>query len=152
MTPPRRPSKVGNKTSRILRPPAQTRKADRLPTPLDRKQQDLHEKAEQLKRDAEQLKKLIKEAPRIKEEQARRQEEELRRRREMLASETRLPARPAILDKRFDVSVNMDSMLGRRPLRLEKRDNRIYFVFLCVVFLGLLIWLIQTAWDYISHC
>jgi len=147
MTPPRRTSKLGHKTSRILRPtlPPKTKaKLDKLSTPLDRKQQALREKEEQLREATEQLKKLIEEAPRRKEEQAR-------RRREQIASDTRLPTRPAILDKRFDVSVTMDSTLGSRPLRSEKRDGKLYFIFLCVVFIGLLIWLTQTLWDYTTH-
>ena len=149
MIPPRRLSKSGKKTSRLLRPSpvAKVKKADKHATPLDRKQQALREKEEQLKEATEQLKQLIEEAPRRREEQAR-------RRREQLASDTRLPSRTALVDKRYTYNASTvaeSPLLGTRRLRSEKRDGKLFFVFLCVVFCGLAIWLWQLVSGYLQH-
>ena len=138
---PRRSSKSG-KTSRILRPakPARGTAAnlERNATPLDRKQQALREKEEQLRAATEQLQQLIEDAPRRREEQAR-------RRREELAGDTRLSSRTALIDKRYNVSTTADSSLGKRRLRSEKRDGKLFFIFLCVVLGGLIVWIYQLV-------
>ena len=147
MLSPRRPSKSG-KTSRILRPAKTAKiksvKADRHATPLDRRQQALREKEEQLKAATEQLKQLIEEAPRRREEQAR-------RRREELAGDYRLSSRPSIPDKRHNAITRAESSFGKRRLRSEKRDGKLFFIFLCVVFAGLMVWIYQLVWTHLQH-
>ena len=146
MISPRRPAKA--KTSRILRSAKTSGKLraakDRTASPLDRRQEALREKEEQLKQATEQLKQLIEEAP-------RRREEQVRRRREELAGDVRLPSRASLADKRFDSFAVANPAIGKRRLRSEKRDGKLFFVFLCVVFGGLLIWIYQLIWAYLQH-
>ncbi len=105
-------------------------------TPLDRKQEALRQKEEQLKQAAEQLQKLIAEAPRLREERTR-------RRRQRLASDTRL-SKTALVDIRYRANTadaSADPAFGQRRLRSEKRDGKFLFLFLCVVFLALVLWI-----------
>ena len=141
----RRQSK-SKKTSRLLRSakPAKP-KAGPAATVLHRKQQALREKEEQLRAETEQLKQLIEDAPRLREEQAR-------RRREELASDTRLTtSRTSLGDKRYEASVAGTANLGNRRLRREKRDGKLFFIFLCVVFVGLVVWIYQLVNTYLQR-
>ena len=145
MLPLRRQSK-SSKTSRLLRSakPAKPKVA-KAATPLDHRQQALREKEEQLRAATEQLKQLIEDAP-------RRREEQMRRRREQLAGDTRLSGtRTALGDKRYDANVITNPSLGKRPLRREKRDGKLFFIFLCVVFAGLLVWIYQLISAYLQR-
>ena len=121
----------------MFSPRKNSSRSARSATPLDRKQEALREKEEQLKQATEQLQRLISEAPRLREEQTR-------RRRAHLASDTRL-TKGALVDIRYNTTTTADSSLGKRRLRSEKRDGKVLFIVLCVVFMILATWVFRLV-------
>jgi exonuclease VII large subunit len=125
----------------MFSPRKKSTRSARAATPLDRKQEALREKEEQLKQAAEQLQKLISEAPRLREEQTR-------RRRAHLASDTRL-SKGALVDIRYNTTTTVNSALGSRRLRSEKRDGKFLFIVLSLILLVASIWVFRLVAAYL---
>ena len=141
---PSRPEKSGGFSLPFKGPKS---KPGRAPAdPLDRKQEALRQKEEQLRQTTEKLQRLIEEAPRLRAERARQL-------REQLASDPRLSAsHTALVDKRYNLTTTTAPTAYRpRRLRSEKRDGKVFFVFLCVVFSLLMFWIWQLISVRLGH-
>jgi hypothetical protein len=102
-------------------------------TPLDARQRALAEEQERLRKRMLQLEEMIRDAPRIAEE------EERRRRQELLARATQQPTRAdsTLFDKRYDLHTGYQRR--RRTLKKQRREARLRFYGLCLLFLVMLL-------------
>ena len=95
-------------------------------TPLDNRQRALADEQAKLRSQMEQLERLIADAPRLAEEEGK-------RRREMLIARASQGARrsdssAALVDKRFDFHAQGAPRQRRKPLRSERRAERLQFI------------------------
>jgi septal ring factor EnvC (AmiA/AmiB activator) len=111
------------------------RRPIRSTTALDQTKQQLAQQESELRDQMQKLERMIADAPRVAQEVERRQREELLIR----ASEgrNRLDVSIALHDKRYDVGIEQP----RGSLRMERREGRIVFLLLVVVFAAVVIWI-----------
>ena len=104
-------------------------------TTLDQTKQQLAQQESQVRDQVQKLEKMIADAPRVAQEAERRQREELL----MRANEgrNRLDVTIARHDKRYDGQFEQP----RGALRKERREGRIVFLVLIVVFAAAVIWI-----------
>jgi hypothetical protein len=111
-------------------------------SPLDERRRSLAEEEAKLREQMEQNQKLIEDAPKIARERAR------QRREELITRATRTDARPgskaALIDRRF-YEVNVAAPAQHRRLRAERRQGRLTFFLLLIVFSGVIFWLYYTV-------
>ena len=112
-------------------------------SPLDARQRSLAEEESKLREKMEQYQKLIEDAPKIALERAR------LRREELITRATRTDARPgtraALIDRRtYDANVAVASLPHRR-MRAERRQGRLTFFILLMVFSAVIFWLYYTV-------
>jgi hypothetical protein len=112
------------------------------PSPLDARQRSLAEEEAKLREKMEQYQKLIEDAPKIARERAR------MRREEIITRATRTEARPgnraALIDRRF-YEVNVAVPAQYKRLRAERRQGRLTFFMLFIVFIAVICWLYYTV-------
>jgi len=117
-------------------------KSGKSSTPLDDRQRKLLEEEEKLKQRAELLNRVIEEAPRIKADRVRAQREELLMDRSIrnhrLNSST-------LADNRYEqMAGRPPSRTKRRPMKAERRQTRLIFFGLLLLFAVLVIWLLSV--------
>ena len=111
------------------------RRPTRSTTTLDQTKQQLAQEESELRDQMQKLEKMIADAPRVAQEVEKRQREEILAR----ASEgrNRLDVTIALHDKRYETGVEQP----RVALRKERREGRIVFLVLVVVFAATVIWI-----------
>jgi hypothetical protein len=111
-------------------------------SPLDARQRSLAEEEVKLREKMEQYQKLIEDAPKIARERAR------QRREELITRATRTEARPGspgtLIDRRY-YEVNVAAPAQHRRLRAERRQGRLTFFVLLIVFSAVIFWLYYTV-------
>jgi len=116
--------------------------AGKAGSPLDARRQSLAEEEAKLREQVEQQQKLIEDAPKIARERAR------QRREELITRATRTDARPgfkaALIDRRF-YEANVAAPAQRLRLRAERRQGRLTFFMLLIVFCAVILWLYYTV-------
>ena len=117
-------------------------KAGQAGSPLDARRRSLAEEEAKLREQMEQQQKLIEDAPKIARERAR------QRREELITRATRTDARPgskaALIDRRF-YEANVAAPAQHRRLRAERRQGRLTFFVLLIVFSAVIFWLYYTV-------
>jgi Flp pilus assembly protein TadB len=122
---------------------AQRRRPTKSSTPLDERQRKLLEEQEKLEQRMEQLNRVIEEAPRIAAERARAQRDEL-----LIDRSTRAHHRlnsTTLADTRFEQFAGPHPRkTPRRPLKAERRQTRLIFFGLLLLFFFLVVWLLSV--------
>jgi hypothetical protein len=117
-------------------------KAGKAGSPLDDRRRSLAEEEAKLREQMEQHQKLIEDAPKIARERAR------QRREELITRATRTDARPgskaALIDRRF-YEANVAAPAQRLRMRAERRQGRLTFFMLLIVFSAVIFWLYYTV-------
>ena len=112
---------------------ALSQRGDNDSSPLDARQRALAEQQERLRARMQKLEQVIKEAPRIAEQEEKRRRQELLHRASQ--QQTRLDA--TLFDKRYDAQTV--PVRRRGTLKSEKREARMRFYGLCLLFVIMLI-------------
>jgi hypothetical protein len=124
---------------RKTNPPA----AGKAGSPLDARRRTLAEEEAKLREQMEQNQKLIEDAPKIARERAR------QRREELITRATRTDARPgsrtALVDPRYQDYHATVAPAKRLRLRAERRQGRLTFFMLLIVFGAVIFWLYYTV-------
>ena len=115
------------------------RRSPKPGTPLNDKQQELARRESELRDKMQELERMIADAPRVAQETSKRQREEILSR----ATEggRRLDVSIALQDKRYRDGGAYNGR--RRALRKERREGRIVFLVLVVIFAAAVLWLIS---------
>jgi len=112
-------------------------------TPLDAQARALAEREAKVRAAMQKYEKLIEEAPKIAKQRAQAEREAVIRR--ASHTERRLSSRAALPDRRFGYEVNVAVVAKRRRLRIERRQGRLTFFVLLLVFALVLCWVYWTV-------